>query len=96
MDPVSAVVSGLSLTVITIVSVIALLNHERMRRNLNNQVKEVVDQINDTQYYAYKFDVKQEDNLKHFDSKAELTYQGTVCSGDTTDIGGSDLNCWFL
>lgn len=73
MDPVSAVVSGLSLTIITIVSVLALVNHERMRRSLNNQVKEVVDQINDTQYYAYKFDVKQEDNLKHFDASLKET-----------------------
>ena len=73
MDPVSAVVSGLSLTIITIVSVVALLNHERMRKSLNNQVKDVVDQINDTQYYAYKFDVKQEDNLKHFDSGLKET-----------------------
>ena len=68
MEPVSAVVSGLSLIVITVVSIVALVNHDRLRRNLNDNVKSVVDQVNNSQYNVYKFDQKQEENLQKVNS----------------------------
>ena len=71
MEPVTAVVSGLSLIVITVVSIVALINHERLRRNLNENVSTIVDQVNNSQYYAYKFDQKQEENLKKFNNSVK-------------------------
>lgn len=68
MEAVSAVVAGLSLIIITIVSVVALINHERLRKTLNNDVKSVVTQVNDSQYNVYKFDQKQDENIKKLGS----------------------------
>lgn len=72
MDPISAVVSGLSLTVIVVVSVVLYINAEKAQKSLDGTVKEVVDQINDSQYYAYRFDKKQEENIKNTDNNIQL------------------------
>lgn len=72
MDPISGIVSGLSLTVIVVVSVVLFINSESAKKSMNSTIKEVVDQINDSQYYAYRFDKKQEDNLKNLDTNIDL------------------------
>lgn len=63
MAVVAAAVSGLSLTVIIIVSIILFHNTDNVKKNTEESMKSIVDQINDAQYYAYKFDKNQEDIL---------------------------------
>lgn len=71
MDPISGIVSGLSLSVIIAVSIVLFFNVDHAKKNVDGTLRDVVDQINDSQYYAYKFDKKQEDNIRNLDTNIQ-------------------------
>ncbi len=72
MDTASVVVSGLCLIVLIVVSIILYVKASNMKSNFNIHMRDMVDQINDAQYYAYKFDKKQEENVKNLDENVIL------------------------
>lgn len=61
------VISIVSLTVIATVTVILLYQNASVRDNVAANMQSVVDQINDTTYYGYQYDKRQEDNIKSLD-----------------------------
>jgi hypothetical protein len=71
MEIISGLLSGLSLTVIVVVSVVLFINADKLKKETENTMKDVVDQINDSQYYAYKFDKKQEQNIMNLDNNIQ-------------------------
>jgi hypothetical protein len=59
-----ALVSIVSLTVIAAVTVILLYQNASTRDIVASNMQNVVDQINDATYYGYKYDKKQEDDIR--------------------------------
>ena len=62
-----AIVSIVSLMVIATVTVILLYQNARVRDNVVSNMQSMVDQINDSTYYGYEYDKKQENNIKNLD-----------------------------
>lgn len=48
--------------------------HEKIKQYTQQKLQGVVDQINDAQYYEYKFDKKQEINIKNLDQNVNNMY----------------------
>lgn len=71
MDPITAIVAGLSLTIIAVVSIVLYLNTTTNQKDMDTKMKSVVDQINDSQYYAYKFDQTQQGSLTKVDKRIQ-------------------------
>lgn len=61
------VISIVSLTVIATVTIILLYQNASVRDNVAANMQSVVDQINDSTYYGYQYDKRQEDNIKNLD-----------------------------
>lgn len=66
-DYVSGIISFLCLVVIIIVSVLIVLQSNKLKHDVKRTFADVINQINDSQYYAYTFDKNQEQNLKNVD-----------------------------
>jgi hypothetical protein len=64
MGIAAAAISGLSLVVVIVVSVVLFINAEYQRQKTDNSVKSIVTQLNDTQFYAYKYDKNQQTQLQ--------------------------------
>lgn len=71
MDPITAVVAGLSLMIVTVVSIVLFMNNSNSQKQLDDKMKNVVNQINDTQYVAFKFDQTQQANLRTINSNIQ-------------------------
>lgn len=71
MDPITGIVAGLSLTIITVVSVVLFINNSNAQQNIDSKVASVVNQLNDSQYYAYKFDQTQQSSLGKADKRIQ-------------------------
>jgi hypothetical protein len=67
MDPVSGVISGISLLAIIIVSIILFMGADKLKNDTQYTMRDIVDQVNDAQYYAFKFDKKQDANIKNME-----------------------------
>ena len=68
MDPISGAISGISLLAIIIVSIILFMGADRLKNDTQYTMRDIVDQVNDAQYYAYKFDKKQDANIKNLEA----------------------------
>lgn len=71
MDPFTAIVVGLSLMVIVVVSIVMYTNTTTTQKDLDQKMKSVVDQINNSQHYAYKFDQGQQGSIAKVDKKVQ-------------------------
>jgi hypothetical protein len=69
MSLVAGLISGLSLVVMAVVTVVLFNNAEKIKGETRTIMKDVVDQINDSQYYAYQYDKKQEKNIMNLEDK---------------------------
>jgi hypothetical protein len=61
------VVSIVSLLVMVSVTVVLLYQNASLKDNVASNMQSVVDQINDSTYYSYQFDKKQENNIMNLD-----------------------------
>jgi len=64
MDPITAIVAGLSLVIVAVVSVVLYINNRDVQSQLDSKMKNVVGQLNSSQYTAYQFDQKQQGNMQ--------------------------------
>lgn len=70
-----AIVSIISLMVIATVTVILLYQNASVRDQVASNMQSVVDQINDSTYYGYQYDKKQENNIKNLDKNLQTIYK---------------------
>ena len=72
-------ITGLIALVIVLVSSITLyFQQEKLKEAVNGKLNNVVDQINDSQFYEYKFDQQQDDNIKNVDRNLTSVYDAVV------------------
>lgn len=69
VDILSCVLSTISLVVIVIVAVVLFINTAKYKEDTESTLQSIVKQVNDSQYYAYKFDTLQKANLKNMDDQ---------------------------
>lgn len=53
--------------VIIVVSIVLFIYNSNMKNENNRVMADIVNQLNDSNFYAYKFDQKQEDNIQNVD-----------------------------
>lgn len=63
----SGFISSICLLIIIIVTVMLFVQSNRMRKDIRGDIDDLVNQINDSQYYAYSFDKLQESNIRNTD-----------------------------
>ena len=95
-DYVSGIISFLCLVVIVIVSVIIVLQSNKLKHDVKRTFADVINQINDSQYYAYTFDKRQEQNLKNVDLNVSIvdkkTEDNLAIMKETSDKLKDDLD----
>lgn len=69
------VISIISIIIVIITGVFLFLHLYKIRTENNERIQSVVDQINDAQYYGYKYDKKQNENIKNIDDNVLSVYQ---------------------
>lgn len=71
MSVLAGVLSTLSLTIIIIVTIVLFINTDKIKKDTESVMRDVVDQINDASYYSYKYDKKQEENIMNVDANIQ-------------------------
>ena len=69
---VAVVVSLLCLFAVVIVSVIVLYQTSWVKEQTARNIQDLVDQVNESAAYAYKFDISQDDNIKTMENNIKL------------------------
>ncbi len=67
-----------SLLVVVTTAFVVYYKNEQLKKETNDRLQNVVNQINDSQYYEYSFDKKQEQNIKNLDANIELVHKNLV------------------
>lgn len=63
----SIIISSLAFIFVTTSAIVFYFQAEKVRNEARDNMQSMVDQINDAQFYEYKFDKKQEENIKNLD-----------------------------
>ncbi len=74
----SIIISSLALIFVTTSAFVFYFQAEKVRNEARNNMQNMVDQINDAQFYEYKFDKKQEENIKNLDKNITNVYDNVV------------------
>ena len=69
---VAIVVSLLCVFAVIIVSVVTLYQTARVKEQTAKNIQDLVDQVNESASYAYKFDISQDDNIKTMEKNINL------------------------
>lgn len=72
---IEIIISALSLILVIIISVLLFVNANKVRDDLNKSMNSIVDQVNNNQYYIYKFDKKQDDQIQNISSDFQILKQ---------------------
>lgn len=75
MEIVTILVSIVSMVVVASVTSYTMAESNRLKRDVNTTFQSVVDQINNAQYYKYKFDKLQESNIKTLDTNTQNMHE---------------------
>lgn len=67
-----AIISIVSIMVIATVTVILLYQNASVRDDVAASMQSVVDQVNDSSYYGYQYDKRQEENIKNLDQNINV------------------------
>jgi hypothetical protein len=67
MDVIVAIFAGVSFITVVVVSIILFVQAAKFRNDVDITLRDVVDQINYANRYAYKYDKIQEDNIRNMD-----------------------------
>lgn len=67
MDVVSLLVSATAMLVVAVVTSYSYVTTKELKKDVDENMRSVVDQINSAQFYKYKFDKLQESNIKNVD-----------------------------
>ena len=74
----SVIIGTVSLVLIVTTGVIFFYRDEQLKRDTQIKMQGLVDQINDSHYYEYKFDKKQDQNVKNIDQNVTQVYDSVV------------------
>ena len=69
---VAVVVSSIALATIVVISIVGYNKANSIESDYNSKMRDVVDQVNNAQYYEYEFDKKNKENINF------QTSQGTI------------------
>lgn len=72
------VVSIISILIMVTVTVVVLYQNAQLKDKLNSSLQSVVDQVNDSTLYAYRFDKNQDTNIKHIDNNMKIVQDNLV------------------
>jgi hypothetical protein len=70
-----ALVSIVSILVMVTVTIVILYQNAQIRDKINSNLQGIVDQMNDSTLYAYKFDQNQDVNIKNLDQNMKLVME---------------------
>lgn len=71
-------ISIFSLLVVTTTAFILYYKNEELKNDAFAKIQNVINQVNDSQYYEYNFDKKQEQNIKNLDANIETVNNSLV------------------
>ena len=74
----SVIIGTVSLVLIVTTGVIFYYRDEHLKKDTQTKMQGLVDQINDSHYYEYKFDKKQDQNVKNIDQNVTQVYDSVV------------------
>ena len=89
---VAVVVSLLCLFAVVIVSVIVLYQTSWVKEQTARNIQDLVDQVNESAAYAYKFDISQDDNIKTMEKNINLINENINNIGRNVKILQENLN----
>jgi hypothetical protein len=72
------IISLIALTIVLTATVALYFQHDKIKTDVNQKLNSVVDQINDSQYYEYKFDKLQDENIKNVDDNMTSIYDNVL------------------
>ena len=89
MEYAVAFFSFLSLVVIVVVCIVLFMENEKLKQESHLIMRDIVEQVNHANMYAYNFDKKQEMNIRNLDSNIQLLndHVTTLNPGDKLCIG---------
>lgn len=67
-----AIISIIAILVMVSVTVVLLYQNAILKDRMNSNLKTLVDQLNDSTMYAYKFDTNQDVNIKNLDNNVKI------------------------
>jgi hypothetical protein len=83
---VAIVVSLLCVFAVIIVSVVTLYQTARVKEQTAKNIQDLVDQVNESASYAYKFDISQDDNIKTMEKNINLINENVNNIGKNVKI----------
>lgn len=89
---VAVVVSLLCLFAVIIVSVVILYQTARVKEQTAKNIQDLVDQVNESASYAYKFDISQDDNIKTMEKNINLINENVNNIGKNVKIMQETMN----
>lgn len=72
------IVSVISILVMVTVTVVVLYQNAQLKDKLNSSLQSVVDQVNDSTLYAYRFDKNQDTNIKNLDGNMKIVQDNLI------------------
>lgn len=75
---ITAAISIVSVFVVVTTAFVLYYQNEQLKKDTSTKMQGIVDQINDSQYYEYKFDKKQEQNIKNLDENVTNVHTDLV------------------
>jgi hypothetical protein len=89
---VAVVVSLLCLFAIIIVSVVIIYQTSRVKEQTARNIQDLVDQVNESASYAYKFDISQDDNIKTMEKNINLINENITNIGKNVKVMQENMN----
>ena len=83
---VAIVVSLLCVLAVIIVSIVTLYQTARVKEQTARNIQDLVDQVNESASYAYKFDISQDDNIKTMEKNINLINENVNNIGKNVKI----------
>lgn len=75
MDVVTLLVSATSMLVVAVVTSYNYMMTQQLKKDVDENMKSFVDQVNSAQFYKYKFDKLQESNIKNLDTNTQIVHE---------------------
>jgi len=94
MELLSIFIALLSLIVIIVVCAVLYFQNEKIREEQRFVMRDIVDQVNNANMYAYGFDKKQEENIRNLDNNIQNVDERvkSIYPGDKLCLGATCLN----
>ena len=89
---VAVVVSLLCLFAVIIVTVVILYQTARVKEQTAKNIQDLVDQVNESASYAYRFDISQDDNIKTMEKNINLINENVNNIGKNVKIMQENMN----